>query len=103
MHGIHAILWALDKLVEIGTVNKEIVALKGQFTNFIHVASQLDLKVRGRDQKSLQAELSIGRIGTATRIVSFGTRQGIEEFELPNNAPEFALASQPVELGYSRT
>lgn len=29
VHGIHAILWALDKLVEIGTVNEEIVALKG--------------------------------------------------------------------------
>ena len=61
VHGIHAILWALDKLVEIGTITEEIVSLKAQFTNFIYVGSQLDLKLLGRDEKSIRAELSIGR------------------------------------------
>ena len=99
VHGIHAILWALDKLVEIGTITEQIVSLKVQFTNFIHVGSQLELKLLGRDEKSIQAELSIGRLRTATLIATFGTRDRIGEIELPDNAPEFGPASQPVNFG----
>jgi NAD(P)-dependent dehydrogenase (short-subunit alcohol dehydrogenase family) len=96
VHGIHAILWALDKLVETSTITEQIVALKAQFNNFIPVGSKLDLKLLGRDRNSVQAELSVGNLRTATLIVTFGTRQGIKDIELPDNAREFAGASQPV-------
>lgn len=95
VHGIHAILWALDKLVEIGSITKQIVSLKVQFANFIHVGSQLELKLLGRDEKSIQAELSIGRLRTATLIATFGTRQAIGEIEL-RDAPKMSPAGQPV-------
>ena len=99
VHGIHAILWALDKLVETGTITEQIVSLKVQFTNFIHVGSQLDLKLLRRDEKSIQAELSTGKLRTATLIVTFGVRQGVEEIELPDNTPDFGPASQPMNFG----
>ena len=92
VHGIHAILWALDKLVEIGTITEQICSLKVQFTNFIRVGSQLDLKVLGRDGKSIQAELSVGRLRAATLIVTFGARQRIKEIEVPDLAPKMSPA-----------
>ena len=55
VHGIHAILWALDKLVELGVVTEEIVSLKVQFRNFIPVGKQVELKLLSRDDKSLRA------------------------------------------------
>jgi acyl dehydratase len=99
VHGIHAILWALDKLVEVGALTEKIVALKVQFTNFMHVGSQLDLRLLRQEGKSIQAELSVGGLRTALLIVTFGTRQPIEAFELPDNSPEFAPSGQPVNFG----
>jgi acyl dehydratase len=95
VHGIHVILWALDKLVELGAVTERIVSLKVQFTNFIHVGSQLELKLLGQDGRSIRAELSLGRLTTATLIVTFGTRKGIEGIELPVIAPRMSPAHQP--------
>ena len=47
VHGIHAILWALDKLVELGSITEQIVSLKVQFTNFIHVGKSSGVDVTG--------------------------------------------------------
>ena len=91
-----AILWALDTLVETRTITEQICSLKVQFTNFIRVGSQLDLKVLGRDGKSIQAELSVGRLRAATLIVTFGARQRIKEIEVPDLAPKMSPGAQPV-------
>ena len=52
VHGIHAILWALDKLVESGAVTEKIVSLKVQFRNFVPIGRQVELKLLSRDDKS---------------------------------------------------
>ena len=49
VHGIHAILWTLDKLVELGAVTEEIVSLKVQFRNFVPVGKRVELKLLSRD------------------------------------------------------
>ena len=76
VHGIHAILWALDKLVELGAVTEEIVSLKVQFRNFIPVGKQVELKLLSRDAKSVRLELCLGKLTTVTLVVTFGTRKG---------------------------
>ena len=95
VHGIHTVLWALDKLVESGIITDQIASIKVQFTNFIHVGSQVELRLLGRDERSIRAELSVGGLTTTTLIVTFGTCKRIKEIELPINTPKINLAEQP--------
>ena len=95
VHGIHAILWALDKLVELGGITKEIASLKVQFTNFIYVGGQVDLKLLHRDEKSARAELSVGKLTTANLLVTFGTRSGVKDIEAPIAGPTMKAPNEP--------
>ena len=76
VHGIHATLWALDKLVELSVVTEEIVSLKVQFRNFIPIGKQVELKLLSRNKKLIQVELCLGKLTTVTLIVALGTRKG---------------------------
>jgi acyl dehydratase len=95
VHGIHAALWALDKLVEAGVITGEIVSLKVQFTNFIEIGKQVELVLLSREDKSLRAVLYRGKLTTVSLLVTLGTRNGIIRTERPNNAPTVAAKDQP--------
>ena len=95
VHGIHAILWALDKLVGLGSITEEIVSLRVQFTNFIYIGSQVDLTLLGRDEKSMRAELVVGRLTTAKLLVTFGTRLGIKGVKLAIAGPMMNAPNRP--------
>src|SRR5262245_34966944 len=43
VHGIHGLLWGLDKLVEAGAVTDSIVSLRVHFTKFTFVGRMVDL------------------------------------------------------------
>jgi acyl dehydratase/NADP-dependent 3-hydroxy acid dehydrogenase YdfG len=95
VHGIHAILWALDKLVELGAVTGEIVSLNVQFRNFIPVGKQVELKFLSRESKSVRLELCLGKLTAVTLVVAFGTRKGTIGIDLPDTAPR-SVTDQPV-------
>ena len=95
VHGVHAILWALDKLVELGAVTEEIVSLNVQFRNFIPVGKQVQLKLLSRDAKSARLELCLGRLTTITLIVAFGTRKGNTSIDVPDAAPRTSVTDKP--------
>ncbi len=88
VHGIHAILWALDKLVELGAVTEEIVALKVQFRNFIPVGKQVELKLLSRDAKSVRLEICLGKLTTVTLVVTFGTPEATTGIDVPDTGPK---------------
>ena len=94
VHGVHAILWALDKLVQLGTVTEEIVSLNVQFRNFIPVGRQVELKLLSRDAKSARLELCLGRLTTITLVVAFGTRKGTT-IDVPDAAPRTSVTDKP--------
>ena len=98
VHGIHAILWAFDKLVELGTITKPIASLRVQFTNFIPVGSQVELRLLERDEKSIRSELSFGGLATTTLVVTFGTRQETKEAELHAVGPKMVVPEQAADV-----
>jgi acyl dehydratase/NAD(P)-dependent dehydrogenase (short-subunit alcohol dehydrogenase family) len=98
VHGIHAILWALDTLIELGVITEQINSVKVQFTNFIHVGRQVELKLLGRDEKSVRAELSLGTLTTTIVIVVLGTRSRIEENQLPVGERRLSASEQPADF-----
>jgi NADP-dependent 3-hydroxy acid dehydrogenase YdfG len=95
VHGIHAILWALDKLVQLGAVTKEIVSLNVQFRNFIPVGKQVELKLLSRDPKLARLELCLGSLTTVTLIVVFGMRKGTTSIDVPDAAPRTSVTDKP--------
>lgn len=98
VHGIHATLWALDKLVELSVVTEEIVSLKVQFRNFIPIDRQVELKLLSRNKQLIQAELCLGKLTTLTLIVAFGTRKGTIDVGVPDNVPRISVTDQPANL-----
>jgi hypothetical protein len=94
-HGIHAVLWALDKLVEMRVTKDQIASIKVQFANFIHVDSEVGLRLLGCDEGSIRAELFIGAVTTTNLIVTFGARKETKEIELPNFTPTVRPGKRP--------
>ena len=83
VHGIHAVLWALDKLAENGMVTGKVRGVKVQFTKFIYVASTVMLNLRHRDEESINAELVVGGLATTILTLTFGTSKETCEIALP--------------------
>ena len=75
---MHAILWALDKLVELGAVTKEIVSLKVQFRNFVPIGKQVELRLQSRDANTVRVELCLGKLTTVTLVVVLGRVKGLQ-------------------------
>jgi NAD(P)-dependent dehydrogenase (short-subunit alcohol dehydrogenase family)/acyl dehydratase len=94
-HGIHAILWALDKFVELGEITEEIVSLNVQFRNFIPVGKQVELKLLSRDAKSARLELCLGRLTTVTLVVAFGTPKGTAAIDPQDGASRRNVTDKP--------
>jgi acyl dehydratase/NAD(P)-dependent dehydrogenase (short-subunit alcohol dehydrogenase family) len=94
-HGIHAILWALDKVVELGEITEEIVSLNVQFRNFIPVGKQVELKLLSRDAKSARLELCLGSLTTVTLVVAFGTRRGTTGIDPQDGASRKDVPDSP--------
>ena len=83
VHGIHAVLWALDKLAENGMVTGKVRGVKVQFTKFIYVTSTVMLNLRHRDEESINAELVVGGLATTILTLTFGTSKETCEIALP--------------------
>jgi hypothetical protein len=100
-HGIHAVLWSLDKLVESGAVDDQISSLSVQFRNFIPVNKQVELKLISSDDKSARLELCLGDLTALTLVVGFGARKAGRILEPSNavrhSAPGLTATSLPFE------
>ncbi len=95
VHGIHAVLWSIDRLVESGMVEGGISGLKVQFAKFIPVGETVHLKLVRRDEKSIRAELVSGGLRTTTLNLSLGTPKKADGSALPQDAPRIRLTDRP--------
>jgi NAD(P)-dependent dehydrogenase (short-subunit alcohol dehydrogenase family) len=75
VHGIHAALWGLDKIVEAGVVTSQIVSLSVQFNKFIYVGSTVGVNMLQRDEKTIKAEVALGGLAAITLVIGIGTRK----------------------------
>lgn len=97
VHGIHAVLWALDRLVESGAASAGIASLKVQFAKFIPVGGTVALKLVRRDDKSIRAELALGALTTTILNVGLGERKGGDAGE-KWDVPAVGLGDRPAVL-----
>ena len=98
VHGMHAVLWSLDRLAESGAVRGGIAGLKVQFAKFIPVGSEVSLDLGRQDDKSIRAELVLGGLTTTILNLSLGKAKAGGGTVLPQDFPETGVADRPVEF-----
>jgi hypothetical protein len=98
VHGMHAVLWSLDRLVELGVMRGGIAGLKVQFAKLIPVGSKVRLELRRRDDKSIRAELALGGLTTTILYIGLGKAKASGGNVLWQESPETGLADRPAEL-----
>ncbi len=98
VHGIHAVLWSVDRLVESGLVEGGIAGLKVQFAKFIPVGRTVHLKLVRRDGKSIRAELASDGLTTTILALSLGTPKKSSGSAPPPDAPKIEFTDQPAVL-----
>src|SRR5258706_1429610 len=95
VHGVHAVLWALDKLIELRAIPSTIASLKVQFIKYIYLGARVDLKVEPRGDHSVKAELVVGALTTTTLILTFGAPKKIDGVAFPSDASTRAATEAP--------
>jgi len=98
VHGIHAVLWSLDRLVELGAVTGGMAGLKVQFAKFIPVGSTVHLKLVRRDEKSVIAELALGGLTTTILGVTLGTPKRTDGIALAGDISKTIPTDRPAIL-----
>ncbi len=72
VHGMHAVLWALDELARAGALERPVAALAVRFPHFIYVGAEAMLRVLDDDADGLRAEVRSGGLVAVTLDLTFG-------------------------------
>jgi len=97
VHGIHAVLWALDKLVQSGSVTGRISSLNVQFIKFVFVGKTIELRLLQANHTSIRAELAFDGLVAASLILGIGSRKGIREDAIDGNLASVVI-EQPADI-----
>jgi hypothetical protein len=79
VHGVHAALWAIDKLVELNSPRGPIASLNVQFTKFMYVGKAVELTLRAANDTSIRAELMFDGLVAATLVLGIGSRKPMRQ------------------------
>ncbi|HET9393773.1 MAG TPA: MaoC/PaaZ C-terminal domain-containing protein [Candidatus Rubrimentiphilum sp.] len=97
VHGVHAVLWALDTLIERRLVKEPIAALDVRFQKFLYAGAGVEINVRPSADASLRIELISEDIITTTIDVLYGEPAG-ETRAVRNFAPVSCTSPQELDL-----
>jgi acyl dehydratase len=75
VHGVHAVLWALDTALRDGIVAGGIRAIGCRFGKFILVGSDVKLRLQRADEQGALLQLETDGLITTTINVKFGARE----------------------------
>lgn len=96
VHGLHATLWALEALLASKALDRPIAGLRASFQKFIYVGDEVSLRVAGRSDDSLHAELSTDGLKTSELVITYGA-ESAQRPELLSSRP-IDVSKTPVEL-----
>ncbi len=74
VHGIHALLWALETLAAGGQLRAPIGTIKAQFRSFIPVGAPVALQITKDGPDALTCELWTSELAASTIAIAFAPR-----------------------------
>lgn len=96
VHGVHALLWAMDALIDAGVISSPVSAIQVQFRNFIYVGAEATLNASRRSDGRVRASLLVNDLVTTTIEII----PGAATTDVAVADPELAIAEilNPAEL-----
>ena len=98
VHGMHAVLWALDALFAAGRIGGPIASLSAAFHKFIYEGAETSLVVVRETPSSLRAELSADGM-TALRL-DIGIEEAVVAAPETLSTRDVAVAASPASAGF---
>jgi acyl dehydratase len=93
VHGMHALLWALDPLAAAELIGPELCDIRAQFRKFIYLDEACELELTHSEEGAARAELCSNGLVLTTIQLRNGQRQVQAEFDSAAfAAPEVAIA-----------
>jgi hypothetical protein len=74
VHGVHTVLWALDRLAAAGEPLDQLAALKVQFSKFVYLGREIALTVARRNDDGMKIALMDDGLTVSTLTLKFGAR-----------------------------
>ncbi len=87
VHGMHALLWALDAWLEGTTSPLRVKRLKAKFRASIPLNTAVELLARGKGPNEAQLEITSDEVKVATATISFESQTGSFEPGLGSGVP----------------
>lgn len=87
VHGIHALIWALDQLSGAGVPVAAANKIDVQFSKFIYRDRLVVLRLVARTDAVVRAELTVGDLRVMSVLLRLGPRKGRGEHTVPPGAP----------------
>jgi acyl dehydratase len=92
VHGMHALLWALDALAAAELIGPRLCEIRAQFRKFVYLEDDCDLVLTRADADAVRAELCSGGLVLTTIQLRNGERTVSAEEGAEFAAPEVALS-----------
>jgi len=94
VHGMHAVLWALDWIASTGLMRHSLATLEARFLKFIYVGSEATLTLRRVSEDSLDAEICADGLVAIVLKLGFGNVSTIGG--APRDAQLLDVPAQPL-------
>lgn len=104
VHGMHAVLWALEELVSHDVVTVPISRVKSTFSKLIYVGDSVDVQVTRQSDTELRAQLLVAGTVVTSFIVAYdpSAAQPASQVDFSGSpVPERTWPEQPLELALS--
>jgi hypothetical protein len=99
VHGIHAVLWALETLVRKGHIQHPIAQIKVRFQKLIYVGDAVSLEVVRQDRAGISLQLCVDNLPVSSINIGFGEPLFVAAHEnTPDAIPPSAWPQEPTNL-----
>jgi hypothetical protein len=98
VHGMHAVLWSLDRLAAAGALRDGVAGMRVQFAKFIPTGTTVQLKLVRNDEKAIRAELELDGLTATILNLTPGKAGGSDGPALPADLPGIAATERPADL-----
>ena len=103
LHGLHVLLWALEKLVAQKSVSLKLVSLKTYFNHSIILGKKIQLILKSEDETSAEIQLLSGKKQAIRIMVSFSLSENKDflSFSDSNPSPQKCRERNPEHLTHT--
>jgi acyl dehydratase/NADP-dependent 3-hydroxy acid dehydrogenase YdfG len=99
VHGIHAVLWALECLATDGAALGRLASLKARFNRFIYPGREVALHISRRTEDVTKLALTVDGLTVTTMTLTLGPRDSVLPDKFPN-VPATVLSDVPLQPGF---